>query len=110
MRPGSVARSPVSDSRVSTGGSGPRRAAQSRARMAGLGGGFLLLYIFGFKLGLLPLSGGPGLEELILPAITLGLFGVPYYASVVAESISSSSFTPSGTQKNTGPSPGQYRQ
>ena len=49
--------------------------------------GFLLLYVFGFKLGLLPLSGGPGLKELILPAITLGLFGVPYYASVVAESI-----------------------
>ena len=49
--------------------------------------GFLLLYVFGFKLSLLPLSGGPGFRELILPAITLGLFGVPYYASVVAESI-----------------------
>ena len=49
--------------------------------------GFLLLYVFGFKLGLLPLSGGPGLKELVLPAIALGLFGVPYYASVVAESI-----------------------
>ena len=49
--------------------------------------GFLLLYVFGYKLGLLPLSGGPGLKELILPALTLGLFGVPYYASVVAESI-----------------------
>lgn len=49
--------------------------------------GFLLLYVFGYKLSLLPLSGGPGFKELILPAITLGLFGVPYYASVVAESI-----------------------
>ncbi len=49
--------------------------------------GFLLLYVFGYKLDLLPLSGGPGLPELVLPALTLGLFGVPYYASVVAESI-----------------------
>ena len=56
--------------------------------------GFLLLYVFGFKLGLLPLSGGPGLKELVLPAITLGLFGVPYYASVVAESIRVASSSP----------------
>ena len=49
--------------------------------------GFLLIYVFGYKLSLFPLSGGPGLPELVLPALTLGLFGVPYYATVVSESI-----------------------
>jgi peptide/nickel transport system permease protein len=49
--------------------------------------GFLLLYVFGYKLSLLPLSGGPGFPEIVLPALTLGLFGVPYYATVVSESI-----------------------
>jgi peptide/nickel transport system permease protein len=49
--------------------------------------GFLFLYILGYKLSLLPLSGGPGFPEIVMPALTLGLFGVPYYATVVSESI-----------------------
>jgi peptide/nickel transport system permease protein len=49
--------------------------------------GFLLLFIFAYKLALLPLGGGPGAAELILPALTLGLFGIPYYSSVVSESV-----------------------
>lgn len=48
--------------------------------------GLLLLVVFTYRLGWLPLSNQVGLEELILPGITLGLFGVPYYASVVSES------------------------
>jgi peptide/nickel transport system permease protein len=48
--------------------------------------GFLLLVVFAYRLDLLPLGGGTSLEELILPALTLGLFGVPYYAAVVSES------------------------
>ena len=56
--------------------------------------GFLLIYVFGYKLSLLPLSGGPGAKELILPALTLGLFGVPYYATVVSESIKVAASSP----------------
>ncbi len=48
--------------------------------------GFLLLIVFSYRLGWLPLGGQTGARELVLPALTLGLFGVPYYASVVSES------------------------
>jgi peptide/nickel transport system permease protein len=48
--------------------------------------GFMLLVVFAYRLDLLPLGGGTSPEELILPAMTLGLFGVPYYAAVVSES------------------------
>jgi peptide/nickel transport system permease protein len=49
--------------------------------------GLLLLLLFGFRLGWLPTTGGVGLPQLILPAITLGLVGVPYYAQVVDEEV-----------------------
>jgi peptide/nickel transport system permease protein len=49
--------------------------------------GFLLLTVFAYRLGWFPLGNQAGLPELVLPAITLGLFGVPYYASVVSESV-----------------------
>lgn len=49
--------------------------------------GFLLLFVFAYRLALLPLGGGPGVAELVLPALTLGLFGIPYYSSVVSESV-----------------------
>jgi peptide/nickel transport system permease protein len=49
--------------------------------------GFLLLFVFAYWLAVVPLGGGPGLAELVLPAIALGLFGVPYYATVVSESV-----------------------
>ena len=48
--------------------------------------GFLLLLVFAFKLDWLPPGGGTGPRDLVLPGLTLGLFGVPYYAAVVAES------------------------
>jgi peptide/nickel transport system permease protein len=49
--------------------------------------GFLLLVVFAYRLDWLPLGGGSGLRDLILPALTLGLFGMPYYAAVVADSV-----------------------
>ncbi len=49
--------------------------------------GFLLLFLFAYRLAILPLGGGPGVAELILPALALGLFGVPYYATVVSDSV-----------------------
>ena len=49
--------------------------------------GFLLLFVFAYWLAVVPLGGGPGLAELVLPAIALGLFGIPYYATVVSESV-----------------------
>jgi ABC-type dipeptide/oligopeptide/nickel transport system permease component len=55
--------------------------------------GLLLLLWLGFTLNLLPVTGGLGWKELILPALTLGLGGVPWYAEIVrdqmAESLSS---------------------
>jgi peptide/nickel transport system permease protein len=49
--------------------------------------GFLLLVVFAYKLDWLPLGGGSGPKDLILPALTIGLFGMPYYAAVVSESV-----------------------
>lgn len=48
---------------------------------------FLFLFVFAYRIALFPLGGGPGLAEVVLPALTLGLFGVPYYASVISESM-----------------------
>lgn len=48
---------------------------------------FLLLATFGFWLGLVPVDGGQSPSRLILPALALGLFGVPYYTAVVSESV-----------------------
>ena len=48
--------------------------------------GFIFLFVFAYRLQWLPLGGGTSFQELILPAVTLGLFGVPYYTSVVSES------------------------
>jgi peptide/nickel transport system permease protein len=48
--------------------------------------GFIFLFVFAYRLAWLPLGGGSSFKELILPAVTLGLFGVPYYTSVVSES------------------------
>lgn len=47
--------------------------------------GLLLILLFGFRLHLLPVAGGFGLPQLVLPAITLALAGVPWYAQVVRE-------------------------
>jgi peptide/nickel transport system permease protein len=47
--------------------------------------GLLLLLLFGFTLGIAPVTGGSGLSELVLPALTLGLGGAPWYAGLVEE-------------------------
>jgi ABC-type dipeptide/oligopeptide/nickel transport system permease component len=49
--------------------------------------GFLLLLLFGYVWPILPVSGGLGAEQLILPALTLGLLGAPYYAIVVRDQL-----------------------
>jgi peptide/nickel transport system permease protein len=47
--------------------------------------GFLFLVVFAYRLDWAPLGGGASAGSLVLPALTLGLFGVPYYAVVVSE-------------------------
>jgi ABC-type dipeptide/oligopeptide/nickel transport system permease component len=47
--------------------------------------GLLLLLLFGFRLHVAPVTGGAGASQLILPALTLGLVGAPYYAQVASE-------------------------
>ncbi|MGH9291295.1 MAG: ABC transporter permease [Acidimicrobiales bacterium] len=49
--------------------------------------GFVLLLLFGYVWPILPVTGGFGAEQLILPAITLGLLGAPYYANVVRDQL-----------------------
>jgi ABC-type dipeptide/oligopeptide/nickel transport system permease component len=52
--------------------------------------GLLLLLIFGFKLHMAPVTGGAGLPEIVLPALTLGLVGAPWYAQIVADQMADS--------------------
>jgi peptide/nickel transport system permease protein len=49
--------------------------------------GFLLLLLFGYVWPVLPVTGGLGAEQLVLPAFTLGLLGAPYYAIVVRDQL-----------------------
>jgi peptide/nickel transport system permease protein len=49
--------------------------------------GFLLLLAFGYYWPVLPVTGGMGAEQLVLPALTLGLLGAPYYAIVVRDQL-----------------------
>lgn len=49
--------------------------------------GFVLLLLFAYVWPILPSSGGFGLEQLVLPALTLGLLGAPYYANVVRDQL-----------------------
>ncbi|MBU3867978.1 ABC transporter permease [Streptomyces sp. 4503] len=49
--------------------------------------GFLLLLLFGYQLPVFPIDGGSGPARLVLPAVTLGLMGSPYYANVVRDSM-----------------------
>ncbi len=49
--------------------------------------GFLLLLLFGYVWPVLPVSGGFGATQLVLPAVTLGLLGAPYYANVVRDQL-----------------------
>jgi peptide/nickel transport system permease protein len=52
--------------------------------------GLLLLLVFGFRLGIAPVTGGAGTAQLALPALTLGLIGAPWYAQIVADQMQDS--------------------
>lgn len=45
--------------------------------------GFVLLYIFGFRLGWFPLGGADGFTSIILPALTLGVAGGAWYSRML---------------------------
>lgn len=49
--------------------------------------GFALLLLFAYRWPILPSTGGVGAEQLVLPALTLGLLGAPYYANVVRDQL-----------------------
>lgn len=49
--------------------------------------GFLLLLLFGYLVPVFPIDGGTGAAKLVLPALTLGLLGAPYYANIVRDSV-----------------------
>ena len=48
---------------------------------------FVLLLLFGYEFSLFPIDGGTGGDRIVLPALTLGLFGMPYYANVVRDAM-----------------------
>ncbi|MUL82232.1 ABC transporter permease [Mycobacterium sp. CBMA247] len=47
--------------------------------------GFLLLLCFGYLLPVFPVDGGTGWSHLVLPALTLGVLGAPYYSNLVRD-------------------------
>jgi peptide/nickel transport system permease protein len=47
--------------------------------------GFLLLLCFGYLIPIFPVDGGTGWSHLVLPAVTLGVLGAPYYANLVRD-------------------------
>jgi ABC-type dipeptide/oligopeptide/nickel transport system permease component len=47
--------------------------------------GFLLLLAFGYLIPVFPVDGGTGWAHLVLPAVTLGVLGAPYYANLVRD-------------------------
>jgi peptide/nickel transport system permease protein len=49
--------------------------------------GFLLLYIFAFKLGWFPLGGSGSVSNLVLPALTLGVAGAAWYARILRSTV-----------------------
>ncbi|WP_311137276.1 ABC transporter permease [Streptomyces sp. I6] len=56
--------------------------------------GYLFLLAFGYGLGIAPVSNGADAAHLVLPAIVLGLTGVPYYASVVRDGMAATLASP----------------
>ncbi|HUA41863.1 MAG TPA: ABC transporter permease [Streptosporangiaceae bacterium] len=52
--------------------------------------GLVLLLIFGFRLHMAPVTGGAGPAEIVLPALTLGLVGAPWYSQIVADQMADS--------------------
>lgn len=64
--------------------------------------GFLLLLAFGYLVPIFPVDGGTGFSHLVLPALTLGVLGAPYYANVVRDGMKdalASSFTRTAVAK-----------
>jgi peptide/nickel transport system permease protein len=49
--------------------------------------GFLLLYLFAFKLGWFPLGGSDSVSAIVLPALTLGLPGAAWYARMLRSTV-----------------------
>ena len=49
--------------------------------------GLLLLYVFGVRLGWLPISGYGSAAHIVLPALTLGILGAGWYARMVRSSM-----------------------
>lgn len=49
--------------------------------------GLILLYIFGYRLPILPLGGYGSFKHIILPALTLGISGAGWYARVMRSSM-----------------------
>ncbi len=47
--------------------------------------GFLLLLAFGYLIPVFPVDGGTGWSHLVLPAVTLGVLGAPYYSNLVRD-------------------------
>jgi ABC-type dipeptide/oligopeptide/nickel transport system permease component len=47
--------------------------------------GFLLLLAFGYLIPAFPVDGGTGWSHLVLPAVTLGVLGAPYYSNLVRD-------------------------
>jgi ABC-type dipeptide/oligopeptide/nickel transport system permease component len=56
--------------------------------------GLGLLLLFGFRLGWAPVTGGLGLPQLVLPALTLGLIGLPWYAQIAQDAMKDSLSSP----------------
>jgi peptide/nickel transport system permease protein len=48
---------------------------------------FLLLIIFAYQLQWFPLTGGASLSRIVLPAVTLGILGIPYYSTLVSDAV-----------------------
>jgi len=49
--------------------------------------GLVLLYVFAYRLGWLPLSGYGGISHLVLPALTLGIAGGGWYSRMMRSSM-----------------------
>ncbi|NEE30400.1 ABC transporter permease [Streptomyces sp. SID7982] len=56
--------------------------------------GFALLLLFAYQVPLFPIDGGTGVAKIVLPGVTLGILGAPYYANVVRDSMRSSLASP----------------
>lgn len=56
--------------------------------------GLFFLMVFGFRWHIFPVTGGAGLLQLFLPALTLGLGDMPYYAQIVSEEMTQSLASP----------------